>query len=486
MERVSVLDVSAGPSVSTLPGTPLARRAEFSLGSATVRPALLRVDGPAGVAVLEPKVMQVLVAFADVAGAVLTREDLMMVCWKGRTVGDDSVNRVIVALRKAARKADAGFWIENIPRTGYRLVETQLPADMAVRSPRGDAEAMRLSPDAEAEQLVVAARVALRPGLLQADRKAIILLERAVAISPYNANAWGLHALTLARLVESPPHEEAVPPAAVIDRVLDRALTLDNGNADALAAWAVAKPYFGDWLAAERRFAEVAAKHPDHVLLQTARAFLLASVGRLRESGLTHVKTFPLAPFEAESHCGLINGLWFLNRIAEADEAASQALACWPQHNRIWFARLWLLGSTNRCDIALHQIDEAVGRLALPPPLLKVLKTVFTASQTRDSAEIGSVAGKIVAVAKRSVAYVDTAMMLLNQLGAVEHAFDLAHFHYLQPATVTKSLYRRRTNFLFVPTAEAMRRDERFIPLMRQIGLAEYWEKRGICPDFLA
>jgi hypothetical protein len=39
---------------------------------------------------------------------------------------------------------------------------------------------------------------------------------------------------------------------------------------------------------------------------------------------------------------------------------------------------------------------------------------------------------------------------------------------------------------LFTPTAAAMQKDPRFLPLMRQMGLADYWDRRGILPDFLA
>jgi hypothetical protein len=39
---------------------------------------------------------------------------------------------------------------------------------------------------------------------------------------------------------------------------------------------------------------------------------------------------------------------------------------------------------------------------------------------------------------------------------------------------------------LFTPTAAPMQRDPRFMPLMEEMGLADYWKRRGIVPDFLA
>ena len=43
---------------------------------------------------------------------------------------------------------------------------------------------------------------------------------------------------------------------------------------------------------------------------------------------------------------------------------------------------------------------------------------------------------------------------------------------------------RRKTNMLFTPTAAAMQRDPRFPQLMEAMGLADYWRRRGIMPDY--
>jgi DNA-binding winged helix-turn-helix (wHTH) protein len=100
---------------------PLAYRADFALGDAMVRPSLRMIEGPVARVPLEPRAMQVLLAFADAGGAVLTRDDLIRDCWSGRIVGDDAVNRAIAVLRRAARQSGSSFGIETIPRIGYRL-----------------------------------------------------------------------------------------------------------------------------------------------------------------------------------------------------------------------------------------------------------------------------------------------------------------------------------------------------------------------------
>ncbi|MBD2841470.1 winged helix-turn-helix domain-containing protein [Erythrobacter rubeus] len=101
----------------------LAHQPDFSLGPVQVQPALRTISGPAGETMLEPKVMQVLVALSDPIGAILSREDLTERCWEGRIVGDTSINRVISLLRSAFKIAGGdAVMVENVPKVGYRLV----------------------------------------------------------------------------------------------------------------------------------------------------------------------------------------------------------------------------------------------------------------------------------------------------------------------------------------------------------------------------
>jgi hypothetical protein len=163
----------------------------------------------------------------------------------------------------------------------------------------------------------------------------------------------------------------------------------------------------------------------------------------------------------------------------------------------VWFARLWLLAGTGRYDLALVQIDEVAARPALPPPMFETLRAAMAAAETKQSAAVGAAVDRVMAGVSRSVATVVNAMMLLNHLGATDRAFDLARAYYLEQGPIVAALSwrpgqpmiqdqrRRKTNMLFTPTAAAMRSDPRFMPLMQQMGLADYWEKRGIRPDFL-
>ncbi|RAK67729.1 winged helix-turn-helix domain-containing tetratricopeptide repeat protein [Phenylobacterium kunshanense] len=106
----------------------LAHEAAFALGALDVRPPTLEVVSPHGREVLQPRVMQVLVALAHADGAVVSRDDLIARCWGGRVVGEDAITLVMMKLRKLAARHDDPFAVETVPRVGYRLATSTMNA----------------------------------------------------------------------------------------------------------------------------------------------------------------------------------------------------------------------------------------------------------------------------------------------------------------------------------------------------------------------
>lgn len=101
----------------------LAREGSFFLGDIYVEPALRRLSRETEETVLEPRVMQVLVALAQKPGRILSHDDLIACCWDGLVVGDAAVNRVISILRKALHEVGGDtVQIETLSKVGYRLL----------------------------------------------------------------------------------------------------------------------------------------------------------------------------------------------------------------------------------------------------------------------------------------------------------------------------------------------------------------------------
>lgn len=102
----------------------LSETADFDLGGLRVSPAHREVQMNGERRELEPRVAQVLVALASARPGVVSRDRLIEQCWDGRVVGDDAINRCILALRHLAKEfSPEPFAIETVPRVGYSLVE---------------------------------------------------------------------------------------------------------------------------------------------------------------------------------------------------------------------------------------------------------------------------------------------------------------------------------------------------------------------------
>lgn len=100
----------------------LAAEPDFELGGLRVRPSTREVAAATTTQVLEPRVLQVLIALARRRGAVVSRGDLVTECWGGRAVGDDAINRCIQSLRRLGESL-GGYAIHTVKRVGYRLDE---------------------------------------------------------------------------------------------------------------------------------------------------------------------------------------------------------------------------------------------------------------------------------------------------------------------------------------------------------------------------
>jgi DNA-binding winged helix-turn-helix (wHTH) protein len=97
-------------------------REPFRLGNAMIDPVSREAHWDGGQERLQPQTLKVLLVLAARRGEVVTRDELTELCWDGRVVGDDVINRSISLLRHFADRA-GGLAIQTVPRAGYRLVE---------------------------------------------------------------------------------------------------------------------------------------------------------------------------------------------------------------------------------------------------------------------------------------------------------------------------------------------------------------------------
>lgn len=500
----------------------LARRAPFRLGETLITPASREVAGPGGHATIEPRVMQVLVVLADAAGAVVTRDDLIRLCWNRQVVGDDALNRAVAEVRRVARTAGSGdFVVETIPRTGYRL--TAAPGvELATAAAWGSgpvasrrlvlaasaigllavgAGAWTLWPDGKARRardLAAQARLAMYDELPEGAARGVSLLRQAVALAPNDALPWGRLALALCAMAEFASPAAAAAAVRACETAAARALALDPSQPDASTALVLLRSSYGDWLVVERKLRAIFNTAPQVNEAASALAVLLQAVGRTRESGDLNGRLAAREPLSPVYQYRRTYNLWNLGRLAEADRNIDRAIELWPRHPGVWFARLWLMGFTGRAAVAVAQIDDVEARPAtMSAASAAVLRLSMQAIQSRRPGEIEAATRANVEAAMAGPGGSVNAIMILSALGRLDEAFAVADGYLLRQGphlmplrdtgaqTWVNDQRHRKTMMLFVPVTAPMRADPRFDDLCRGSGLRDYWRQSGRWPDFL-
>jgi DNA-binding winged helix-turn-helix (wHTH) protein len=494
----------------------LARREDFQLGSATVRPSLRTVEGPLGSVTTEPRVMQVLVAFFDAGGVVLTREDLMRACWSGMVVGDDALTRNIAELRRVARETGAGFGIETIPRVGYRLTVAAPAAGPVEETPHVPAAANRtrrwvvggalaattaaglfgvqrwMKPPADPrfKALIDEGQQALRAEWPGKGRQGVEQFSEAVQLQPGNAEAWGL--LALAQAAET---EFGVDGALRGSQDAARkALDLNDREPHAKVAQAMVQRGLDPWHETERKLRDVLKDDPTQRWARLRLGGLLQASGYSRESAVFSDSVVEADSKESRMSAGPLSRrafrLWIDGQDDEAYRAAQYLSDNFRDHPLAWKAWLLLCAFTDRIPNVRDLLDKDSAREQLTPDGVEMWKAVLPALER--GASDGHRTSAREAIGKASMKTFTLSMhgvLLLSHLGEVQDAYRLFDGMLLGkgpqvvPDTAQDPQWRR-TLWLFTPAMRNFRADGVEFPLRaRQLGLTSYWDTRGKEPD---
>lgn len=501
----------------------LAHEPPLRIGAVELRPATREAVSGTRVVVVEPRVMQVLIALARVPGTILTRDDLTEQCWEGRVVGEDAINRVLSRLRALSREI-GGFRIETITKVGYRLIaddaagpppaaderpvdRSATPIDRRLLIGRGvAATAIALaagtgwltgSPSSEPRRSEAAARGIdkLRPGMADSTAEGVALLEAAVAADPNDADAWG--ALAIAYVRQDMFATDSTAQLTRSRAAARRALELDPGQRDAIASAALILPLFGEWTATERSVRAALARAPAHAELLHHLAMIQAGTGRMRDATTTLTDSIAADP-EWPYHQALnVHCLWSSGRLVEAERFGEAALNRWPRHFYVWFIRVYFLGYTGQTRTALAMIDDTLSRPpGIPESSFALASTGIKALETRAPGDIDAAMTLHAAAAPNGSGFAENAANFSAALGRTDMAFRMLDALFFDRGFVvaktrfgsdqarTSTPPRQLTHFLFAPPLASIRGDPRFATLLRELGLDRFWREQRIVPDY--
>ena len=500
----------------------LALRPDFQIGPMLVSPSRRLVEGPGGFVHVEPLIMQVFLLLLDGGGKVVTRNELFDQVWGGVMVGDDSLNRAVAKVRKIGQEVAPGlFEIETIPRTGYRLTGDFLPEHQDSgpvgedRPERGISRRAlaaggaaviaiggagywwlgRNTADPRVTRLVADGKQILSAGWYDEER-AIKVLDQAVALDPSNAEAWGLLAVAQAISSDSPSGQVASAAVEAAEHSAQNALRIDPREPNALTAMIVLQSDMLDWAVREDRYRRILDIAPDNTLAMRNLGQLLHGVGRCRESYEINERAIAIDPVAPAHQYLKAMRLWVLGRTAEADRVSNRTMELWPSHPIIRMARLMIYAFTGRTRAALAIVeDEQTTPRLLSPAAADVWRVSLTALETHAPSDVAAARQANLEGSKNTPAIAAYAILILSALGELDAAFEVANGFLLGRGTIIvrpKPVSKipsvnapgwRNTYGLFTPPTKAMRLDPRFRSLADDLGLTEYWRKRGIGPD---
>jgi DNA-binding winged helix-turn-helix (wHTH) protein/tetratricopeptide (TPR) repeat protein len=522
----------------------LAQCEDFDLGDVTVRPSTREILRNGISEILEPKVMQVLVALGSTPMRVVSRDELIEKCWNARFVGEDAINRVIGKLRRAAASAAAGtFRIDTVARVGYRLslaesmaetpvvestsslaeasglsranrltrwalaaiagvtilwavVEARWPHKPAVASQGGSANTAEPVMPSAVSSLETRGLSAMFENTREQTAEGVAYLQQATALAPRSAPVWGSLAMGyVLSLGWAAPGERA----AVAQRARDaaaHALAIDPHESRSIAAIVSLEPTFGHWQAKANalRAANRRADGEAGPLLYQQVQFLIA-VGRTREA-LPLIerlaKYSPLVPWIQAARVDLLaaNG-----RLDDADHIAREALTIWPRDRLTWFTSFDLAAFNGQPERALAMASARANwpKNTAPAEIL-LAQDMVRAMVAQDPAETTRVIAAFTSSARRGPAEAERAMRAAAALARPAEALEFARQLYLgkfraDPRRVMLQRIglddegERPTAALFVPPAQLLWKQPGFLAQMSDIGLVRYW--RGTAPPDL-
>ncbi|MGD9965611.1 MAG: adenylate/guanylate cyclase domain-containing protein [Hyphomonadaceae bacterium] len=298
--------------------------------------------------------------------------------------------------------------------------------------------------------------------------------------APRFSRGWSMRGRMAARMTElGLPSEETEAYAAEARDAAARARRLDRSNGESYLIEVTLLP-LRDWRGRQAYITQALQAEPDLAAAHDAQASLYVEVGRARDSLHSLERAIAIEPLNGDYQFWLSFPLNAAGNYEAAQENNDRLYRIWPDSPGAWWGRLLTFTFSGEPAGALRMLDDIESapeamRQRLREPGLTRWRELASAFRSGDRSRI-----RRSALGLREVRPQFGSMAVgsaLSIAGEVDAAFEVAE-GYLRVAEDTSSL--------FLPSWRNVRRDLRFMDLIKDTGLIQYWRETGRWPDFCA
>lgn len=256
-----------------------------------------------------------------------------------------------------------------------------------------------------------------------------------------------------------------------------RARQLDPSNGESYLAEMWLLPT-RDWLGQQAIIDRALEVEPDLAAAHAAQAFFYMEVGRTRDALAPMRRAAALEPLNPEFWSSMTPTLRANGRVAEAADLRERQYRVWPDSVAAWTNRFYNSVFVDDPDEALRMLDNmATAPIQFEPDVAALWRDFLLARQSGDPARIRAAALALRQLIPGRFSR-DGVGAALSYAGEVDAAIEVM--------TPVMGLAHYRTHSFWHPPWANLRRDPRFMTLIKEFGLIQYWRETGVWPDFCA
>ncbi len=290
--------------------------------------------------------------------------------------------------------------------------------------------------------------------------------------APNFAPAHSVLAKHLAFLAPDPSDTSSGPLRQEADHEAHLALQLDARDPDAYVALGLLAPQ-SDYAQRERYFRQALSIDPAWAHANGFLGNVMTDLGRLNEATALYERAAAVNPLSVDWSDMVSMGLIWTGQTQQADAQLAHFARLWPASSTIWTLQFRSMVAQHRWAEALDFLERAGDRPSMSAEQTGQWRAVLTALKLHDASALQALREKRVATGGGSPQW---AIRSLALMGFVDDAFSVAA-RYSPTAS-------DNPDFLFEPTTEVLRRDQRFIALAAKFQLPDYWRRTGVWADF--